>query len=111
MSGKITSKWLRPLRIARLISNNAVEIEVQDHLKIQNAINELRTAQYDEQPSNIGALAPITPDPVPAFDVDDFDVESILNPKKKGRGDISLTHVKDAPTHDAKWKQRKRFCW
>ena len=85
MSGKLTSKRFRPLRIDRLISNNAVEIKVSDHLKIQNIINEIHTAPYDEQPSNILALAPVITDPVPAFVLDDFDVESILNPKKRKR--------------------------
>ena len=74
MFGKLISKRLRPLRIARLISNIAVEIEVSDHLKSQNVINEINSAPYDELPSDIVALAPIIPDPVPAFEIDDFDV-------------------------------------
>ena len=74
-----------------LVGKKAVQLELPNHLNIHNVINVIHTVPYNHQPTEIAAPDPVRPDPVPAMERDEYQVECILKHRKRRRGFQFLT--------------------
>ena len=108
-SDKLTARRFGPFIVKELVGKNAVKLELPDHLKIHPVVHVSHTTPHSEQPSDIAVPIPAIPAPLPALEGQEYEVESILSHRKKGRGYQFLTLMKGSPTHDAEWQPKKDF--
>ncbi len=60
-------------------------------------------------PTDISAPLALRPDPIPANEGEEYEVECILQQKKRGKVFQFLTLLKDSLIHDAKWQSARDF--
>ena len=108
-SAKLTAKRFGPFRIVALIGKNAVKLELPDHLRIHPVVHVIHTKPHYEQPLDISSSVPVRPTPVPTALGPEYEVESILAHRRRGRGYQFLTLMKGDPIHDAEWQPARDF--
>ncbi len=99
----MSAKKFGPFTNLELVGKNAVRLDLPCHLKIHDVVNEMRTAPYSEQPTEIAAPIVPRPDPIPTVQGNKYVVDEILTHPKRSRGYQFLTLMRGDPTHDAEW--------
>lgn len=73
-------------------------------------VHVLHTNFHKTQPTEIGQLASLRPDPIPdSADEDQFELHRILSHRKRGRGYQCLTLLKGSPEHEAELQPTPDF--
>jgi hypothetical protein len=91
LSDKLTAKRYGSFVIQELVGNNAVRLELPDHLKIHPVkihlvVHVIHTTTYRSQPPDIAVPLPEKPAPVPVVLGDENEVEAILAHLRRGGG-------------------------
>lgn len=91
---KLNAKIFGSFEAVKLNGKNAVKMDLSLHFKIHPVVHVIHTTTYREQPSD--RVQPLTsrPDPRPTFHGEEHVVETILDHRKKGRGNRFLTRMK-----------------
>jgi hypothetical protein len=108
-SAKVTAKKFGPFRIVELVSKNTVKLELPDHLRILPVVHFIHTTPHYEQQLDISFPVPVRPTPVPTALGPEYEVESVLAHRRRGRGYQFLTLMKGDPIHDAEWQSARDF--
>lgn len=106
---RFLQKRFGPFEVKSLIGKNAVQLEIPNHIKIHDVVNVIQTVPFYEQHCDIATPFDPQPDPVPVVEGEEYEVEEILNHRKRGRGYQFLTLMKESPTHDAEWQPTTDF--
>lgn len=108
-SAKLRAKRFGPFRIVELVGKNAVKLELPDHLRIHPVVHVIHTTPHYDQPLDISSPVPVRPTPVPTALGPEYEVESILAHRRRGRGYQFLTLMRGDPIHDAEWQPARDF--
>ena len=104
-SKKLTERWLGPYDIIKRIGDNAIELRLLRSMKIHPVVNISRLKPYKEhlegQPTFKSGPVQITED----REIE-FEVESILDSRWKGRRLEYLVHWKGYSDEDRTWKPK-----
>jgi len=81
-SEKLTKRFMGPYKVKRIVSSNAIELELPKSIKIHPVVNVSRVRLYKSQ---VEGQKKIPPKPVIIEEEEEFEVEKILN-KRMVRG-------------------------
>jgi len=81
-SEKLTKRFMGPYKVKRIVSSNAIELELPKSIKIHPVVNVSRVQLYKSQ---VEGQKKIPPKPVIIEEEEEFEVEKILN-KRMVRG-------------------------
>jgi hypothetical protein len=115
-AAKLTARFVGPFKVARIINDNAYELELPPQLRIHPVQNVSKLRRYVHSPARF-AGRPV-PDPRPPPDYIDnagdavWEVEKILAKRKVGRTMQYLVKWKGYPNEDCSWEppQNLRGC-
>ncbi len=108
-STKLNSRRIGPFKILALVGKNAIRLELPDSMKIYPVVNVSHTTRYEEQPA--GICRPVAPPPPPIMGPlgEEYEVESVLQHRRRNRSYEFLVHWKGHPRHDASWEPLSNF--
>ena len=75
-SEKLTKRFMGPYKVKRIVSSNAIELELPKSIKIHPVVNVSRVQLYKSQ---VEGQKKIPPKPVIIEEEEEFEVEKILN--------------------------------
>jgi len=103
---KLTEKFIGPYIVRKIVSENAVELELPASLKIHLVVNVRRIVKYREQ---VEGQKKILPPPVEVASEKEYKVEKILNRQEK-RGKMKyLVKWKEYMAEENMWEGIKNL--
>jgi hypothetical protein len=108
-SNKLSAERFGTFKIVALIGKNAVKLFLPEHLKIHPVVHVIHTTPHYAQPADISSPVPVLPAPVATELGPEYEVESILSHRPRGRGYQFLTLMKGDPLHDAELQPARDF--
>lgn len=108
-SEKLRSKWIGPFKIIKLVGKNAVRLELPTTMRIHPVVNVSHTKPYFDQPEDLSSTIERPPPPVigplgPAYEID-----RVIQHRRRGRGYQFLVDWKGYPTYEASWEPTSHF--
>jgi hypothetical protein len=112
-AAKLTARFVGPFQVAKVINENAYELELPPQMRIHPVQNVSKLRRYHHSPEQFaGRPAPNSrppPDCIdPAGDAE-WHVERILAQRKMGRGLQYLIKWKGFPNEDCSWEPRRNL--
>jgi len=104
-SEKLTEQFVGPYKVKRIISTNAIELELPSTIKIHPVVNVSRVHMYRDQVEDQRKEQPL---PV-VIKGEEHEVEKILNKKKFREKDRYLVHWKEYTTEEDTWEPRENL--
>ncbi len=93
-SSKLSAKSIGPFKILSLVRKNAIRLDLPPTMKVHPVINVSHTSPFHKQPSDIGAARQVPPSPTIIHLGEEYEIEQVLQHRKKGRGHQFLVHWK-----------------
>jgi len=103
---KLTERFVGPYRIKRIISSNAVELELPSTVKIHLVVNVSRIRRYVEQ---VEGQRKEQPAPVVIKGEEEWEVERILNKRRIQGKDKYLVQWKEFTAESDTWEGRENL--
>jgi len=103
---KLTERFVGPYRIKRIISSNAVELELPSTVKIHLVVNVSRIRRYVEQ---VEGQRKEQPAPVVIKGEEEWEVERILNKRRIQGKDKYLVRWKEFTAESDTWEGRENL--
>jgi len=103
---KLTERFVGPYRIKRIISSNAVELELPSTVKIHLVVNVSRIRRYVEQ---VEGQRKEQPAPVVIKGEEEWEVERILNKQRIQGKDKYLVRWKEFTAESDTWEGRENL--
>ncbi|MBD5605269.1 MAG: DDE-type integrase/transposase/recombinase [Candidatus Eremiobacteraeota bacterium] len=112
-SSKLTARFVGPFRIARVINDNAYELELPPQLRVHPVQNVSKLRRYRRSPQRFDGRAQAAARPPPDF-VDatgdgEYDVERIVAQRRRGRRVEYLIKWQGYPNEDCSWEAASRL--
>ena len=112
-AAKLTARFVGPLRITKVVNDNAYELELPPQLRIHPVQNISKLRRYRRSPAEFRGR----PEPVdrPPPDCEDpaggevFDVERIIAQRRVGRGTQYLVKWLGYPNEDCSWEPSRNL--
>jgi hypothetical protein len=112
-SSKLTARFVGPFRIARVINDNAYELELPPQLRVHPVQNVSKLRRYRRSPQRFDGRAQAAARPPPDF-VDatgdgEYDVERIVAQRRRGRRVEYIIKWQGYPNEDCSWEAASRL--
>ena len=105
-SEKLTERFVGPYQVKRIISTNAIELDLPSTVKIHPVVNVSRVRRYRDQ---VKGQKKERPAPVIIEEEEEYEIEKILN-KKKFRGkDQYLVQWKSYTAEEDTWEPKENL--
>ena len=105
-SEKLTERFVEPYQVKRIISTNAIELDLPSTVKIHPVVNVSRVRRYRDQ---VKGQKKERPAPVIIEEEEEYEIEKILN-KKKFRGkDQYLVQWKSYTAEEDTWEPKENL--
>jgi len=105
-SEKLTECFVSPYKIKRIISSNAVELELPKSIRIHPVVNVSRVRLYKPQ---VEGQKKIPPKPVIIEGEEEFEVEKILNKRIVQGREKFLVRWKEYTAEEDMWESRENL--
>jgi len=103
---KLTERFVGPYRVKKIISSNAVKLELPNTVKIHPVVNVSRVRRYVGQ---VEGQRKEQPAPVIIEGEEEWEVEQILNKRKVRGKDKYLVHWKGFTAESDTWEGRENL--
>jgi len=104
-SEKLTKCFVGPYKVKRIVSSNAIELELPNSIKIHPIVNVSRVRLYKSQ---VKGQKKIPPKPVIIKGEEEFEVEKILNKRTVREKKKSLVRWKGYMAGENTWENREK---
>jgi len=105
-SEKLTEKFVGPYKIKRIVSSNAVELDLPATVKIYPVVNMSRIRRYTSQ---VDGQRKEAPQPIIIKGEEEWEVEKILNKRKVWGKDKFLVQWKGFMVEGDTWESRENL--
>jgi len=109
-AAKLTSRFVGPLRVTRVINPNAYELELPPQLRIHPVQNISKLRRYTRSPDRFASRPQPLPRPPPEYadpaGGPQYVVERILAERRNGRSKQYLVKWAGYPTEESSWEPR-----
>ena len=103
---KLTERFIGPYRIKKIVSSNAIELELPSTVKIHPVVNVSRICRYVEQVEGQKKEQPL---PVIIKGEEEWEVKRILNKRWVREKDKYLVHWKGFTAESDTWEGRENL--
>jgi hypothetical protein len=111
-AAKLTSRFVGPFRITRVINDNAYELELPAQLRIHPVTNVSKLRRYKHSPPQFaGRPQPLDRPPPSATDAaaEEWVVERIIASRGRGRSLQYLIKWEGYPNEESSWEPKKHL--
>lgn len=91
---KLNARKFGPFAVKKLTGKNAIWLDLSEHIKIHQIVHVIHNTFFHEQPVHIALSILRKPNPVPALESEEYEVEAVLEHGKREKGYQFLTLIK-----------------